>query len=53
MNGRGAVELIIASVGLEMGIIDDNLFSILVIIAFFYHCDAAVDITDGMQPDEK
>jgi Kef-type K+ transport system membrane component KefB len=35
MNGRGAVELIIASVGLEMGIIDDSLFSILVIIAFF------------------
>ncbi len=35
MNGRGAVELIIASVGLELGIIDDSLFSILVIIAFF------------------
>jgi Kef-type K+ transport system membrane component KefB len=34
MNGRGAVELIIASVGLEMGIIDDSLFSILVFIAF-------------------
>ncbi len=34
MNGRGAVELIIASVGLELGMIDDNLFSILVFIAF-------------------
>ena len=34
MNGRGAVELIIASVGLELGIIDDSLFSILVFIAF-------------------
>ncbi len=34
MNGRGAVELIIASVGMELGIIDDTLFSILVIIAF-------------------
>ena len=34
MNGRGAVELIIASVGLKLGIIDDRLFSILVVIAF-------------------
>ncbi len=34
MNGRGAVELIIASVGMEVGIIDDSLFSILVFIAF-------------------
>ncbi|MDH5718082.1 MAG: cation:proton antiporter [Spirochaetia bacterium] len=34
MNGRGAVELIIASIGLELGIIDNILFSILVIIAF-------------------
>ncbi len=34
MNGRGAVELIIASIGLEMAIIDDTFFSILVVIAF-------------------
>lgn len=34
MNGRGAVELVIASIGLEMGIIDDEVFSILVFIAF-------------------
>jgi Kef-type K+ transport system membrane component KefB len=34
MNGRGAVELIIASVGMELGIIDDTFFSILVFIAF-------------------
>ncbi len=34
MNGRGAVELIIASIGLELAIINDNVFSILVIIAF-------------------
>jgi len=34
MNGRGAVELIIASVGLEVGLINDDLFSILVFIAF-------------------
>jgi Kef-type K+ transport system membrane component KefB len=34
MNGRGAVELIIASIGLELGIIDDVFFSILVVVAF-------------------
>ena len=34
MNGRGAVELVIASIGLEMAIINDIYFSILVIIAF-------------------
>lgn len=34
MNGRGAVELIIASVGIELGIIDDVYFSILVVVAF-------------------
>lgn len=34
MNGRGAVELVIASIGLELGIIDNVFFSILVVIAF-------------------
>jgi Kef-type K+ transport system membrane component KefB len=34
MNGRGAVELVIASIGLKMGIINDTYFSILVAIAF-------------------
>ena len=34
MNSRGAVELIIASVGLKEGIIDKNVFSVLVIMAF-------------------
>lgn len=34
MNGRGAVELVIASIGLEMGVIGDDIFSILVFIAF-------------------
>ena len=33
MYGSGAVELIIASVGIEMGIIDDAYFSILVVVA--------------------
>lgn len=34
MNGRGAVELVVASVGLQMGLITDQIFSILVLIAF-------------------
>lgn len=34
MNGRGAVELIIASVGIKLGIINDVYFSILVVVAF-------------------
>ncbi len=34
MNGRGAVELIIASIGLEFAIINDAYFSILVFMAF-------------------
>lgn len=35
MNGRGTVEIIIASIGLSNGIIDQGLFSILVFIAIF------------------
>lgn len=34
MNGRGAVELILASIGLEFGIITGEIFSILVFMAF-------------------
>ena len=35
MNGRGAVELILASIGLSYGIITEEIFSILVFMAFF------------------
>ncbi|MEA1993201.1 MAG: cation:proton antiporter [Euryarchaeota archaeon] len=35
MNGRGAVELVLAGVGLEFGIISQDLFSIIVFMAFF------------------
>lgn len=35
MNSRGAVELIIASIGLSQGIIDNEIFSILIFMAFF------------------
>lgn len=34
MNARGAVELVIASIGLQKGIINEEIFSILVIMAF-------------------
>ncbi len=34
MNGRGAVELVLAGVGLEYGIITQDLFSIVVVMAF-------------------
>lgn len=34
MNGRGAVELVLAGVGLEYGVITHDLFSIIVVMAF-------------------
>lgn len=34
MNGRGAVELVIASIGLQLGVINDIVFSMLVLVAF-------------------
>jgi len=34
MNSRGAVELIIASIGLQKGIINETVFSILILMAF-------------------
>jgi len=34
MNSRGAVDLIIASIGLEKGIISQEIFSVLIIMAF-------------------
>ncbi len=35
MNGRGAVEIIVAQIGLSMGLITQELFSILVFMAIF------------------
>ena len=35
MNGRGAVEIIIAQIGLELGIITEEIFSVLVFMAIF------------------
>jgi Kef-type K+ transport system membrane component KefB/Trk K+ transport system NAD-binding subunit/mannitol/fructose-specific phosphotransferase system IIA component (Ntr-type) len=35
MNGRGAVEIIVAGIGLQMGLISNEIFSILVFMAIF------------------
>lgn len=35
MNGRGAVEIIVAGIGLQMGLITSDIFSILVFMAIF------------------
>ncbi|GAB2762386.1 cation:proton antiporter [Salinimicrobium soli] len=45
MNGRGAVEIIIAGIGLEMGIISDDIFSILVFMAILTTLSVPVLLT--------
>lgn len=45
MNGRGTVEIIIASVALSAGVIDTQLFSVLVFIAIFTTALVPVTIT--------
>ncbi len=45
MNGRGAVEIIIAGIGLEMGIITAEIFSILVFMAIFTTLSVPVLLT--------
>ncbi|SDK78666.1 Kef-type K+ transport system, membrane component KefB [Salinimicrobium catena] len=45
MNGRGAVEIIIAGIGLEMGIISTEIFSILVFMAIFTTLSVPVFLT--------
>lgn len=34
MNGRGAVDLILASIGYNLGVIDETVFSVIVLMAF-------------------
>lgn len=61
MNGRGAVELVIASIGFELGIIDNVFFSILVVIAFLTTLFPPISLSfllnhkgrDGLVPIEK
>lgn len=45
MNGRGAVEIIIAGIGLEMGIITTEIFSILVFMAILTTLSVPVFLT--------
>jgi len=48
MNGRGTVEIIIAQVAYEAGVIDAELFSILVFIAVFTTALVPVTVTWGV-----
>ncbi|CAN5657358.1 N/A [soil metagenome] len=48
MNGRGAVEIIIAGVGLQAGIIDQSIFSILVFMAIFTTASVPVTLKWGV-----
>ncbi|WP_461532568.1 monovalent cation:proton antiporter family protein [Sinomicrobium sp.] len=45
MNGRGAVEIVIAGIGLNMGYIDNTIFSILVFMAIFTTASVPVFLT--------
>ncbi|WP_224332576.1 cation:proton antiporter [Haloprofundus halobius] len=49
MNGRGTVEIIIASIGLSAGVIDQQMFSILVFIAIFTTALVPVTMTWGVK----
>ncbi len=49
MNGRGAVEIIIAGIGLQAGIIDQNIFSILVFMAIATTATVPLFLTWGVK----
>ncbi|MBZ6496555.1 cation:proton antiporter [Natrinema longum] len=49
MNGRGTVEIIIARVALEAGVIDQSMFSILVFIAVFTTALVPITVTWGVR----
>lgn len=53
MNGRGTVEIIIASVALSAGVIDTQLFSVLVFIAIFTTALVPVTVTWGVRLLER
>lgn len=48
MNGHGAVEIIIAGIALERGLIDESLFSILVFMAFVTTSSVPVLMKSGV-----
>lgn len=49
MNGRGAVEIIVAEIGLRLGIIDATVFSILVLMAFTTTLTVPVFLAAGVR----
>lgn len=49
MNGRGAVEIIVAEIALAMGLIDRDVFSILVFMALFTTATVPVLLTWGVR----
>jgi len=49
MNGRGAVEIIIAGIGLQMGIIGQEIFSVLVFMAIFTTATVPVLLKWGVE----
>lgn len=49
MNGRGAVEIIIAGIGLQAGIIDTTIFSVLVFMAIFTTATVPIFLAWGVR----
>jgi Kef-type K+ transport system membrane component KefB len=49
MNGRGAVEIIVAEIALDQGLIDREVFSILVFMAIFTTATVPVLLTVGVR----
>jgi Kef-type K+ transport system membrane component KefB len=49
MNGRGAVEIIVAGIGLELGLITPELFTILVFMAIFTTATVPIMLTAGVR----
>lgn len=49
MNGRGAVEIIVAGIGLELGLITPELFTILVFMAIFTTATVPILLTAGVR----
>ncbi len=49
MNGRGAVEIVVAGLGLELGLIGIELFTILVFMAIFTTATVPILLTAGVR----
>lgn len=49
MNGRGAVEIIVAGIGLEVGLIDQEIFTVLVLMAVLTTAAVPVMLKKGVE----